>query len=216
MTTSTVPASYLGSRPDVRVLVPDGPPRTVLDLGCSNGAVVDALRRDGLVRSSTGIEHDPELAAQASGSVDEVIVGDIDEALARLGGEGRVYDVVIAADILEHLQDPWATVERVRPLVAAGGCVVVSVPHAGHWTLHAALLRGRFPRRDRGLCDATHLRWFGLKDFDDLCQNLGDIEAVNHQLRLFDRVSRGDAVVRLLHLPQVLFAYQLLARVRPH
>ena len=55
-------------------------------------------------RTLTGIEIEPEYAVEAAKVLDHVIVGDA--ATVTLDGP---FDALIAADILEHLPDPWTT-----------------------------------------------------------------------------------------------------------
>jgi len=52
--------------------------------------------------------------------------------------------------------------------------VIVSLPNARHWSLVRALLwRGSWPRDATGIFDATHLRWFTLRDAHDLLGGAG-------------------------------------------
>ena len=62
----------------------------------------------------TGIELDPDAAAQASAHCERVIVGDAEtlDLAAELGDER--FDAVLFADVLEHLRDPAALLRRVR------------------------------------------------------------------------------------------------------
>jgi SAM-dependent methyltransferase len=153
-------AAYESARPEILALVPRGA-RRVLDLGCATGALGAALSAD-----VTGVEVQPEYAAEAERVLHRVICADA-EALARetdlearLGG----FDVLVAADVLEHMVDPWSALRRYAALLEPGGTAVVSLPNVNHWTAYAALARGSWPRRAEGIFDATHLRWFTLRD----------------------------------------------------
>jgi SAM-dependent methyltransferase len=76
-----------------------------------------------------------------------------------LGG-GRPYDVIVFADVLEHLVDPRSVLRKVRSLLAPDGFVVASIPNVTHQSLVFELMNGRFEYRDFGLLDATHIRFF--------------------------------------------------------
>src|SRR3954462_14174997 len=82
--------------------------RRVLDLGCATGTTGAALkqRQDAEV---VGVEREPEYAREAAARLDRVVTADV-EAFdpAGLG----TFDALIAADILEHLVDPWAALRR--------------------------------------------------------------------------------------------------------
>ena len=108
-----------------------------------------------------------------------MICADVGEALAEPERLGR-FDCVIAADVLEHLVDPWTALGRAVDLLEPGGVAVVSLPNVRYaltfWTL---LRRGTWPRDAEGLFDATHLRWFTLNDARALLEGAGlEVELV--------------------------------------
>lgn len=157
--------------------VPDG--ARVLDVGCATGYLAAELTRRGCVVD--GVEFDPQAAerARAPGRCREVVVGDLESPLTReaveaMAGRGdRGPDVVVCADVLEHLRDPWATLAWLRTLTAPDGRAVISVPNIAHWTARRALLRGRFDYADFGLLDRTHLRFFTRASAAELARRAG-------------------------------------------
>lgn len=72
----------------------------------------------------------------------------------------RSFDVLLFADILEHLLDPLAVLRRFLPYLRDGGEVVVSLPNIANWTIRLQLLRGRWSYTESGLMDATHLHFY--------------------------------------------------------
>jgi hypothetical protein len=106
------------------------------------------------------IELDPTMAAQASRFCERVVVGDLDviDLDAELGKER--FDVIVAADVLEHLKDPLEALKRLRPFLTPDGFFVVSLPNIAHASVRLSLLQGSFDYRDLGLLDRTHLRFF--------------------------------------------------------
>ena len=101
------------------------------------------------------------------------------EPLQAPGELGR-FDCVIAADVLEHLVDPWTALQRAVALAGARRYAVVSLPNV-HYAAHllALIRRGTWPREPAGLFDATHLRWFTLADARDLLEGAGlEVDAV--------------------------------------
>jgi 2-polyprenyl-3-methyl-5-hydroxy-6-metoxy-1,4-benzoquinol methylase len=146
----------------------------VLDVGCATGYLAAELTRRGC--AVDGVEFDPVAAeqARAPGRCREVVVGDLEapltrEAVAALGTP----DVVVCADVLEHLRDPWSTLAWLRTLLAPQGKAIISVPNIGHWTARRALLRGRFDYADYGLFDRTHLRFFTRATASELATRAG-------------------------------------------
>jgi SAM-dependent methyltransferase len=159
-------AAYERARPEILDHVPHTA-RRVLDLGCATGTTGAALKRRQPAHV-TGIEIEPEYAREAATRLDHVIEGDVSQAAV----EGP-YDALLAADILEHLTDPWATLSRYARHLEPGATVIVSLPNVNHWSTFAHLARGRWPRKPEGIFDATHLRWFTRKDALDLLTQAG-------------------------------------------
>lgn len=144
----------------------------VLDLGCGPGIVAGALSAAG--RSVVGVDADADaLERAAARGVQTTFVADLDDDawVDEVEPHGP-FDVVILADVLEHLLEPGATLERVRGerILAPGGRVVVSIPNVAHEAVVANLLLGRFPYTPTGLLDRTHIRFFTRDSFRDLVQ----------------------------------------------
>ena len=213
MSDSTTPAgalaAYTGARPDVQALVPASA-RRVLDLGCATGALGAAIKQRGA--EVVGVERDAALAREAERRLDRVVVGD---AAALPGGLGR-FDCIVAADVLEHLPDPWTALRDAVELLEPGGSVVVSLPNVRFFETFWELgVRGRWPRRDQGIFDRTHLRWFTLRDARELLESAGlRVEAVSPRIRVRRGGSRFDRVFAWLARTPLreLFAYQYVLR----
>lgn len=165
---------------DVLAVVPRSASR-ILDLGCSVGALGAAIKAQQKVHV-VGIELVPEYAREAGRRLDRVITGDLAEILSRSGSIGS-FDCIIAADVLEHLVDPWLALRRAVQLLEPDGTVIVSLPNVRYYETFVALLRGRWPRRPAGIFDATHLRWFTRADAVDLLTQAGlSVGAVHPQI----------------------------------
>src|SRR5258708_25689185 len=101
---------------------------------------MSGVMRTRLGCSVTGIEVDPTAAALAREVADRVIEGDAESLdYARDLGAER-FDLLLFADVLEHLRDPEVVLRRVRPLLVPGGAVVASMPGVADDTLRGALL----------------------------------------------------------------------------
>ena len=204
--------AYETVRPQIAALVPEGAQR-VLDVGCAAGALGAALKDRGPVEV-VGIERDPAYAARARLVYDRVIEADAQQVPAGLGR----FDCLVAADVLEHLVDPWGALEGYAALLDPGCRAIVSLPNVAHWTTHAALLRGSWPRRPEGIHDETHLRWFTLRDAVELLEGAGlVVEHVERRPWLLWRGTRLDRrAQRLMRVPGArrLFAFQHVLAAR--
>jgi 2-polyprenyl-3-methyl-5-hydroxy-6-metoxy-1,4-benzoquinol methylase len=198
-------AAYERARPEILVHVPQTA-RRVLDLGCASGATGAALKAR-QPAEVVGIEIEPEYAREAAGVLDQVIVADAQTPPDGLG----TFDTLIAADILEHLVDPWTALRGYAQLLEPGGTAVVSLPNVAHWSTYAALARGTWPRKAEGIFDASHLRWFTLRDARDLLTQAGlASHTVVRRRWLLHRGSRFDRLAP----PLTIFTFQYVIAAR--
>jgi 2-polyprenyl-3-methyl-5-hydroxy-6-metoxy-1,4-benzoquinol methylase len=150
-------------------------PRRVLELGCSGGAFGAELKARYPGATVVGIEAGRAAAQRAAARLDRVICARIEEVdFAAAGMAPGEFDTVIAADILEHLVNPWEILVRLKPFLAPGAQVVASIPNVRNALLIAALaVNGRWQYRERGLLDITHLRFFTLEEIRRLFEETG-------------------------------------------
>ncbi len=133
--------------------------KTILDVGCAQGALgADYLRRNPGCRV-LGIELDEAAAAHAKQRISEVFVGDVEKTAMPFNVPDGI-DCIIYGDVLEHLSDPWAVLKEHAKYLSPQGTVLVCMPNVEHWSFVARLLLGKFEYEDNGLFDRTHLRWF--------------------------------------------------------
>lgn len=197
------------------------PGARVLDLGCGPGALARVLVDRGAV--VTGVEFDAAAAKRAELSGATVVVADLDATDLSELFAGRVFDVVIAADVLEHLRDPAATLRQLREVLAPAGYVVVSVPNVAHASVRLALLGGSFPYTDTGLLDRTHLHFWTRSSLLELLAGAGfTAAAVAHQdLGPLDsevdvpEVSRTPAAIAAATADADALAYQFVVLAVP-
>lgn len=143
------------ARPDVLALVPAAA-RWVLDVGCGEGSFGAALEARGA--RVTGIELDAAAAGVASRRLSRVLALPAEEAVATLD---RRPDVVVLADVIEHLSDPVAVLRALRGALAPGGLLVFSLPNATHASILGGALRGRWDRELEGIVADDHRTYAG-------------------------------------------------------
>jgi len=131
----------------------------VLDVGCGAGMLGASLRRRGNV--VWGIDAAKDIAQVAGLRLDRFVLADVTDSatVQEMLGDER-FDVIVFADVLEHLPDPVRTLRSYLRLLAPGGKVLVSVPNVAVWNVRAALLLGHFQYTATGTLDRTHLRFF--------------------------------------------------------
>jgi len=149
---------FMHTRREIIDEVPIGS-KSVLEVGCAEGNTGAALKAEGRAKHLVGIEFIYEAGEKAKNVMDQVLVGSIE--LMDLPFEEDQFDVIILADVLEHLIDPWATLRRLKPYLKDNGRIVVSLPNVRNWSVSMPLFfRGTWVYQDEGIMDRTHLRFF--------------------------------------------------------
>lgn len=133
----------------------------MLDVGCGTGATVAAVKALHQVAWAGGVEIVAEEAVRAREVCDQVWTANIENERLEAGIPAGSLDLILCLDVLEHLADPWSVVDRLTPLLAPGGRLIVSVPNIRNWKfIRNLLFKGDFHYRSSGLLDRTHLRFF--------------------------------------------------------
>lgn len=176
-----------------------GAPATALDVGCNTGYLGSLLMERGT--KVWGIDNDATALAQAAAAGVEAELADLDVTPLSEIFRGRRFDVVIFADVLEHLKRPDLVLADAHSILADGGRVVASIPNVAHGNVRLDLLLGRFGYTKIGLLDHTHLRFFTGETVTALFRDAGfGIDAIRHVWAPVDSERILEAV-RALGLP---------------
>lgn len=155
--------------------------KRILDLGCSRGLLLERFRRYAGVEL-LAIELDPEEReiARARGidaETHQINVYDGGQITARLPYDDASMDVVLAAEIIEHVVDTQGFVAEIARVLRPGGVVLLSTPNLLWWKYRVDLLRGRYPDlleyRLRYGEDFGHVRTFTPKLLRELVEGAG-------------------------------------------
>jgi 2-polyprenyl-3-methyl-5-hydroxy-6-metoxy-1,4-benzoquinol methylase len=198
-------------------------PSRVLDLGCADGALGEQLRVHGHEVTGVDLEEHPGAAAR----LDRFVQADLETGIPAEVGDG--YDVVLAADVLEHVRSPGALLADAAARLAPGGSVATSVPNFAHWYPRLRVALGRFDYDRRGILDRGHLRFFTRRSFERLVRaqhlTVRRREAVGLPFEVVERGASTPGRRRRRPLERVeqalvalwptLFAYQFLYELAP-
>ncbi|MGQ9733172.1 MAG: glycosyltransferase, partial [Candidatus Zipacnadales bacterium] len=131
------------------------PGSQVLVVGCGPGYFVERLREHGC--QVIGLHRQPrEPAYERWGRIRACD----QEASWPSEIREKQFDVVILADLLEHLCDPERALAQARAALRPKGQVIVWVPNAVNLYVRLNVLLGRFEYAERGILDRNHLRFF--------------------------------------------------------
>jgi len=161
-------------RLDLLAMLPRGGGLRLLEIGAGNGATLRAAKAMGLASYTVGVDLVEPAADGADGlpAVDRFLRGDAESLAAELG-EGA-FDAVLAADVLEHLIDPWRAVRLLAGQLKPGGLFLSSIPNVRNFrALRSIVLEGDFRYAEAGLLDRTHLRFFCRKNVRELFLQAG-------------------------------------------
>lgn len=169
-TAGHVDSSYFEhGRADVLELIPLEA-QEVLDLGCGAGMLGVAIKERQAARV-IGVERDPDAAARARSRLDALHEDDLESDSVRF--EPSQFDVVVCADVLEHLARPERVLRRVHSWLKPSGTLIVSLPNVRHHSVVRSLLNGNWTYERAGLLDATHLRFFTRRELEKLLYRTG-------------------------------------------
>lgn len=149
-------------------------PKRVLDLGCFCGGSGKWLKQRFPGCEVVGIEMLEKAAAMAAQTYEHVIVGTFEKVdFEKEGLKPGSFDAIIAADVLEHIYNPWHVLQRLKPLLAPGGAIYVSLPNVRNLNVLSALASGEWRYEGAGILDVTHIRFFTLAQASEMLTQTG-------------------------------------------
>lgn len=140
------------------------PPGRVLDVGCGDGARLARLAVEGW--SPVGYDIDREAVEAARQAVE----GDVEVGTIHDIEDGAAFDAVVMFHVLEHVDDPLATLLRARALLRPGGVLSIATPNATSWLHHL------YGSRWRGLEPPRHFQVFTEPGLRHLLGRAGFVE----------------------------------------
>ncbi len=143
--------------------------KKVLELGVGDASLIERVAAMGAAVDA--IEQDTTACEAAERVCRKVYRKDIEEINQLQLVEP--YDVVIMADVLEHLRNPEHVLSQAKTFLKTGGLLVVSLPNVANIYVRLNVLFGRFPYHTKGILDQTHLRFYTLKTAERLLTKTG-------------------------------------------
>jgi SAM-dependent methyltransferase len=187
-------------------------PGRILDVGCSTGIFLDAMRQAGW--QTRGVEISPQAASYARQRFGlDVMTGQLQEAHF----ESESFDAITFWDVLEHTFDPLGSLQEAHRLLKPGGTLAMTLPH---WE---SLDHRWFGMQWIGYDTPRHLYVFPTPVLKQMLEKagfslisarngLGGYYAFLASLRLWLKANRGEQTrqswMRLLEIPGVRFLFE--------
>lgn len=156
---SIIPADYTDSlNPFVFNEVPEN--SSVMDVGCWNGGLGKKLIQDKHCEFN-GIDFKKSVLRDAErNGYKKTFLIDLNSSPEKIKKISKKYDVIICADILEHLIDPQRVLSLLSMLLNKNGFIIISLPNVAFGLNRLNLFLGKWNYTEYGTLDKTHLRFF--------------------------------------------------------
>lgn len=142
----------------------------VLDLGCGNGSLCSLLSEEGYDVTGTDSSDSGVSYAKSSFSDCEFMKGSVYDLPETLF---TAFDVVITADVIEHLFLPREILKAAKQCLKPGGTLIVTTPYHGYFKNLALALSGQLDGHFTALWDGGHIKFFSVPTLTKLLQEEG-------------------------------------------
>ncbi len=162
---------YAQTRRDIIPYIPKT--GSMLDVGCSGGNTLCYLKENKIINEGVGIDF-MEVAGsnQKNPLIDKFILTNVEKKDIDL--PKNYFDILLCADVLEHLIDPWDILEYLKTFCKKGAHIIISIPNLREYrALYKIFFKGDFQYQSSGILDKTHLRFFCKKNIKDIVTNAG-------------------------------------------
>ena len=152
---------FEGVRMDIISLLPRDKNQKILEIGAGAGNTLLYIKEKQLAAEVMGVElMKLPNSNQQHPLIDRFQIANIERE--KINAEQEYFDVIICADLLEHLADPWTVVGMISTFLKPGALLIVSVPNFREIkTLCKIFFRKDFQYDPLGgILDKTHLRFF--------------------------------------------------------
>lgn len=144
----------------------------VLEFGCAEGRMTRYMKEI-LGCQVYIVEYDKGAYEKALNYADDGLCDDILSFQWVEKFKGTEFDVIIFADVLEHLTAPEKALEHAVKLLKDTGYIYVSLPNITHNDILLKAYEEHFDYTPTGLLDDTHVHFWGLKNIEMLSGRYG-------------------------------------------
>ena len=145
----------------------------VLDLGCGNGGFCNFLCEKGYDVTGVDISESGIEMARKTYPHLKFVRSDICDLEDFREIEKGAFDVIVAMEVIEHLQYPRKLMKVVKKYLKQGGVFLVSTPYHGYIKNLVISLAGKWDKHFSVDWDVGHLRFFSVESLKRLVSSEG-------------------------------------------
>lgn len=201
--------SPLSSHKRIENFVPEN--SKVLDLG-AEGNYINELKRKKCNVTGIGFS---EIPLEIKNQYDKFLMENLEEKDWELKLKGEKFDVIILADVIEHLKKARQLISSLKDFLKPEGFVVASTPNIAHFSVRLLLLFGFFPYGERGILDKTHLHFYTLSSFRKLFEREGFKNIKRRYTPIPFELFSGKKRISKVLTSSLEFFYYLFVKVLP-
>lgn len=140
-------------------------PKNIFEFGGGSGFTSEKLCE---IFKCNAINLDLNIPELRSLKIDH-IEGDINKIDLTKKVNNNKFDLILALDFIEHIDDTEKVMNIIKSISKKNTYLVISVPNVKNFRIPFNIyFKNSFPRKDSGIFDKTHLRWFTKQDIKNL------------------------------------------------
>lgn len=160
---------YAGIRHDlIRLIDPNAKHLRVLEIGAGYGTTLYFLKENDIADEAVGVDiFEDKANTNNYKPIDRFIFGDITGV--DLPEYQNYFDLILLADVLEHITEPKPVLQRLQTYLKDKGKIIVSMPNIRHYSaIKKIVFQGDFRYEESGIFDYTHFRFYCRKNIAEL------------------------------------------------
>ena len=145
-------------------------PQNILELGGGGGFTSSYLCKKYNCKATNIDINIPE---NKSSNVKHIQL-DISKEKIKSSVEKENFNLVLALDVVEHIVNTQKLINSILEICSKGTYLFLSMPNIKNLRVpYEIYIKNSFPRKEQGIFDQTHLRWFTKNDINNLLKDNG-------------------------------------------
>lgn len=189
--------------------------KNILDIGCASGYLGKYIKSKYKSIPITGLDNNKEDIKIAKKNLDEALIFNLESDIFPERFKKNKFDVVILADILEHLINPEKLLQNLHQIITSNSTLIISIPNIVHQSTIINLINRKWEYTDTGILDKTHLKFFSRQSICQLLKQNGFvIEKIDFTTKK-ESLSFWQKPFRFYLTHPDFLAYQYIIKAKP-